>query len=224
MQAFGPVQPIATSDHHRVARSTRTTHRQGLTASALTPRQARRADGAPRPCPGTRSSSRTSATARTTGSRPRTGSAPPARPRRVMWRSRPAKASSAIPAPPGIAVVHEDRRLERRRVERHRHAADVPPVADGEQREQPDQRVLGGMHGAEHLMRLDPGRDELGVGERVPARSGRQRARWEIERHDLDRRVRRRPLALEREDRVRHVDRAEVCPSGAAWHALVLAR
>ena len=107
---------------------------------------------------------------------------------------------------------------------RHRHAADVPAIADREQREQPDQRVLGRVHRAEHLVRLDSRRDELGIGQRVPARPRRQRAGREVERNDLDRRVGRRPLALEREDGVRHVDRAEVRPAGSARHPLVLAR
>ena len=42
-----------------------------------------------------------------------------------------------------VAVVHEDRGVAGLRVQRHRHAADVPAVADREQREQPDERVLG---------------------------------------------------------------------------------
>ena len=68
-----------------------------------------------------------------------------------------------------VAVVDEDRRLQRCRVQRHRDAADVPPVADREERQQPDQRVLGRVHRTEHLVRLDPGADQLEVRDRVPA-------------------------------------------------------
>ena len=60
----------------------------------------------------------------------------------------------------GVAVVHEDRRLAGLRVHRHRHAADVPAVADREQRQQADQRVLGRVHRADHLRRLHAGREQ----------------------------------------------------------------
>ena len=49
----------------------------------------------------------------------------------------------------GIAVVDEDRRLAGLRVQRHRHAADVPAVADREQRQHADQAVLGRVHRAD---------------------------------------------------------------------------
>ncbi len=52
-----------------------------------------------------------------------------------------------------IAVVHEDRRLAGLRMQRHRDAADVPAVADREQRQHADQPVFGGVHRADELRR-----------------------------------------------------------------------
>ena len=54
-----------------------------------------------------------------------------------------------------VAVVHEDRRLAGLRVHRHRHAADVPAVADREQRQHADEPVLGRVHRAEQLRGCD---------------------------------------------------------------------
>jgi len=88
-----------------------------------------------------------------------------------------------------VAVVDEDRRLPGGRMLGHRHATDVPPVANGEQRQEPDQRVLGRVHGAQHLMRLHSRAHERGEWDRVPARARRERSRREIQRHYLDRLV-----------------------------------
>ena len=96
---------------------------------------------------------------------------------RDVARRRPSNASSAMPAPPGIAVVHEDRRLAGLRVQRHRHAADVPAVADREQRQHADEPVLGRVHRAEQLGRRRCPAASSDVGRhRVPARA-RRRAR-----------------------------------------------
>lgn len=59
--------------------------------------------------------------------------------------------------------------------------ADVPAVARGEEREQTDGRVLGGVQGAAEDLRVDPGRVELVLGDRPPHRAGAQRTRREVE-------------------------------------------
>ena len=56
-----------------------------------------------------------------------------------------------------IAVVDEDRAEPRVRVQRRRHAAHVPPVARGDQRQQPDRGVLGRVDGAGQIARGDRG-------------------------------------------------------------------
>ena len=98
--------------------------------------------------------------------------APRARRPRAMWRSRLGERELRDPGAAGVAVVHEDRRLTGRGVQRHRHAADVPPVADREEREQPDERVLGRVHRAEHLGGSMPAAASRSGGDRVPARPG----------------------------------------------------
>ena len=91
------------------------------------------------PCRGTRSSCRTSATARTPGSRRRRDRRRRGRAWRRTCSSRRREGELGDPGATLIAVVHEDRRLIGLRVSGHRDAADVPAVADREQREQSDQ-------------------------------------------------------------------------------------
>ena len=63
---------------------------------------------------------------------------------------------SAKPAAAGVPVVHEDRRAAGVRVQRGRHAADVPAVADREQRQYPDGGVLGGVQRSGHPRDVHP--------------------------------------------------------------------
>ena len=58
------------------------------------------------------------------------------------------EATLGDPDAAGVAVVDEDGRFRRIRVQRRRHTADVPPVAGGEQGEQSDRGVLGRVRGA----------------------------------------------------------------------------
>ena len=74
--------------------------------------------------------------------RRRTGSRATSSSVRATSRSRSAKPCSARPAPPGTRVVDEDRRPAGLRVAGVGDAADVVAVRDGQQREQPDHRVL----------------------------------------------------------------------------------
>ena len=123
----------------------------------------------------------------------------------------------------GVAVVDEDRRLHGLRVQRHRHPADVPAVADREQREHPDQAVLGRVHRADQRGGVDARRLEH-LGRRgVPARARHERALGQVELADLDDAVRRDPLALERDDLVANFDAAEMHDRVAERRERVLA-
>ncbi len=86
---------------------------------------------------------------------------------RVAASQRPSTACprSAKPGAAGMAVVHEHGGPPGVRVQRRRHAADVPAVADREQRQQADRGVLGGVQRARHARRRQPG-----GGERRPRR------------------------------------------------------
>ena len=94
-----------------------------------------------------------------------------------------------MPGAAGIAVVDEDRRLAGLRVQRHRDAADVPAVADREQREHADEPVLGRVHRAEHADRARCRRAPATSAGTVyqharvtSARSGRSRSQTSITR------------------------------------------
>ena len=65
--------------------------------------------------------------------------------RRAEPLRRAAKAPFGEPGAAGVAVVDEDRRLLRVVLAGRGDAADVPPVADGEQRQDADRGVLGGV-------------------------------------------------------------------------------
>ncbi len=81
----------------------------------------------------------------------------------------------------GVAVVHEDGRQQRVRMQRHGHSADVPAVAGGEERQHSDRRVFGGVQRAAQDLRVDPCRVELVLGDRPPHGPGAQRAGRKIQ-------------------------------------------
>ena len=121
-------------------------------------RRVRRApDGAPRshpPCPVVRCRCRTSATARRTGSPCRHSHA-------SMAAAVASHQTGELPEPPvgesgtpRMAVVDEDRR-QPVWPDRRRHPADVAAVAAGDQWQQADRRVLGGVQRAGNTKRLN---------------------------------------------------------------------
>ena len=107
-----------------------------------------------RPCRAGRCRCRTWATARRTGSRSRSRS----RRSRPGWRraSRRRRVEAALgeAGAAGVAVVDEDGRQAGVRVQRGRDAADVPAVAGGDERQQADRGVLGGVRGPGHVGRV----------------------------------------------------------------------
>ena len=83
--------------------------------------------------------------------------------------------------PAGVTVVDKDRELAGGRVQVGRHAADIPPVAGRDQREQPDRRVLGGVRGAGQV---EPGCRQvrpLRGGDGPPDRAGGQPPLGQVE-------------------------------------------
>ena len=107
----------------------------------------------------------------------------------------------------GMPVVDEDREPAGVRVQRGRDAADVPPVAGGEQRQQPDRAVLGGVGGARQVAAGDPRLVEGVVGHRPPDGRGAQRPLRQVERLLADH-LAGGPALEERDDLVGHVDLA----------------
>ncbi|NJP74042.1 flp pilus-assembly TadE/G-like family protein [Streptomyces sp. C1-2] len=112
------------------------------------------------------------------------------------------------PGAAGMAVVHEDRGQQGVGMERDGDPADVPAVARGEQREQTDGRVLGGVQGAAQVLRVDPGRVELVLGDRPPHRAGAQRTRREVELGLAQHLAGEDAAAQVGDDLVRHLDGA----------------
>ena len=127
----------------------------------------------------------------------------PAQPsKRSKPRSRDADAA-------GVAVVDEDRRASRLRVDVRREAADVPAVAHRQQRQHGDLRVLGRVQRARGASALVESLEQR-VLRRVPERLGVERRRWQEERDHVDRRAVRDRLALERDDLLGHRHPAEM--------------
>ena len=114
------------------------------------------------------------------------------------------------PGPARITVVDEDRRLAGLRMLRHRDAADVPAIADREQREHSDQPVLGGVHGAEQATGRDAGAFHRFGRNGVPTRAGHERPFRKVEVAYFDHAVRGDLLALVRDHVAADLDRAEV--------------
>ncbi len=109
----------------------------------------------------------------------------------------------------GVAVVHEDRQPSGVLVQRGRDAADVPAVAGGEQRQQPDRGVLGRVHGTRHGGGRDAGLGDPLVGQRPPDRLRPQVTGREVERLLAEHLPGDDP-AFQVADRLRgHLDRAE---------------
>ena len=77
----------------------------------------------------------------------------------------------------GVAVVDEDGGQAGVGVQGYGHAADVPAVAGGEEREEADGGVFGGVQGAGEFLGVDAGGVELGVGDGPPDGAGAQGAR-----------------------------------------------
>ena len=120
-------------------------------------RARRRAAGPLRPCRAARCRCRTWATGRRMGSRPRTRRR---RPPRGWTRSHPLGGVVAAGGEAGaarLAVVDEDGHPPGVGVQRGRDAADVPPVAGGEERQQADRGVLGGVRRPRHVGRREAG-------------------------------------------------------------------
>ena len=91
------------------------------------------------------------------------------------------------PGAAGVPVVDEDRRPAGVRVQGGRHPADVPAVAGGEQRQQPDRGVLGGVRRARHVGATSrPTSSSASCGERVPDGRGAQLARGQVQRGLVD--------------------------------------
>ena len=91
------------------------------------------------------------------------------------------------PGTAGVPVVDEHGRLAGVRVQGGRHAADVPPVAGGEQRQQADRRVLGGVGGARaRSAASSPASSSASWADRVPDRPGAQLACRQVQRGLVD--------------------------------------
>ncbi len=105
----------------------------------------------------------------------------------------------------GVAVVDEDRRAQRLRVDVRREAADVPAVAHREQRQHGDQRVLDRMQRAQQVAA-----DLLHqlVGRHEPERPRRELARREVERDRVEPPPLGQAPALVGDDLVTHLDDA----------------
>ena len=102
-----------------------------------------------------------------------------------------------------VAVVHEDRARAGVGMVRGRDAADVPPVARRDQREQADRRVLGGVGRPRERRRSDPRPDRApsaGCAHQTALRL--ERLRRQVERHDLEDLAGGDVLAGERDDLV----------------------
>ena len=100
------------------------------------------------PCRAARCSCRTWATARTTGSPSRHGQRPSTSRVARRWRSAGLVAELGDAGAAGVAVVDDDGGQAGVGLERGGHAADVPAVADGEQRQHADGGVLDGVQRA----------------------------------------------------------------------------
>ncbi len=81
----------------------------------------------------------------------------------------------------GVPVVDDDGGQAGVGLEEGGHAADVPPVADGEQRQHPDRGVLGGVQGAGGQGHRHVGLGQQVVGERVPEGPGDEERRGQVE-------------------------------------------
>jgi hypothetical protein len=57
-------------------------------------------------------------------------------------------ASVGKPGATGMSVVHEHRRLSGLRMQRRGDATDIPPIAGGDQGQQADRGMLGGVQGS----------------------------------------------------------------------------
>ncbi|RSS41670.1 hypothetical protein EF902_22415 [Streptomyces sp. WAC05858] len=80
-----------------------------------------------------------------------------------------------------MPVVHEDGRQQCVGMQRDGHPADVPAVTGGEERQDADRGVLGGVQGAAEGLGVHPGLLELVVGDRPPHGPGAQGARRKVE-------------------------------------------
>ena len=111
-----------------------------------------------------------------------------------------------------VAVVDHDRRHAGLGLPVGRHAAHVPSVADREQRQDADARVLGGVHGARHARGDETGRRQHVVADRVPERTRHQSGRRQVEILDAEHLAREEVLALEGHDLLGDLDGAEEQP------------
>jgi hypothetical protein len=71
-------------------------------------------------------------------------------------------------------------------VQRRRQPTEVPPVAQRQQREHPDGRVLGGVERARQAARIEPGGLEAVLRDRVPDRDRAQLHRRQVELDALE--------------------------------------
>ena len=107
------------------------------------------------------------------------------------------KPRSVMPDAAGVAVVDEDRRAAGLEVDVRREAADVPAVAHRPERQQRDQRVLGGMERRRAASASARARRAARAG-REPDRLGLEGRLRHQQRHDVDRRAVRDRLPLVR--------------------------
>ena len=126
-----------------------------------------------------------------------------ARARRAHSSSKRAKRGARDADAAGVAVVDEDRRHARLRVEVRRQAADVPAVAHRDQRQHGDLRVLGRVQRAEQLLHRDGSAAELGGVELEPQRLRLEARRRQVERDQVELAWSARRLALVGEHRAR---------------------
>ncbi|QDL75601.1 hypothetical protein DNK48_24880 [Streptomyces malaysiensis subsp. malaysiensis] len=113
---------------------------------------------------------------------------------------------------PGVPVVHEDGRQQRVRVQRDGHPADVPAVTGGEERQDADRGVLGGVQGAPEGLGVHPGVVELVIGDRPPHGPGAQGARRKVQLGLAEDLTGDQLAAQKRDDLVGDLDRAETQP------------
>ncbi|ASR00274.1 hypothetical protein CGL27_22810 [Streptomyces sp. 11-1-2] len=111
-----------------------------------------------------------------------------------------------------MPVVHEDGRQQRVGVQRDGHPADVPAVTGGEERQDADRGVLGGVQGAAEGLGVHPGLLELVVGDRPPHGPGAQGARRKVELGLAEDLTGDQLAAQKGDDLVGDLDRAEAQP------------
>ena len=133
------------------------------------------------------------------------------------------EAALAEPCPARVAVVHEHGELAGVGVQGGGDAADVPPVAGREQREQPDRGVLGGVGGSGQVGVGEAVRREQARGQRPPHRRGAQLALGQVEQLLADHLARGHPALEEGHHLVADPHLAEAQPGRSPRDVLPLA-